>query len=111
MITGKDRRERIEEEIERTMQLLDSKEPAETDPFFFTRLQARLGRQKEIAAPSWIRQNIPLALVAALLVAANSFLIYRQFKTVPAVTSSQQYEALATEYQLDVNSSDYYLKP
>ena len=87
----------IEDEVDKTLGMLDELERVEGNPFLFTRIQEQIQQEEMNAAqsPTWLG-SAKWAMVACLL-AVNSFAIYQAWSSAPSHHSSMS-EILAKEY-------------
>ncbi len=101
----------IEQEVERTLQLADSLDKKKADPYFYTRLKARMDHA--VAPPSWWgalfgKPQVKLASLG-LIVVVNAITIYNTFH--PSMGSedsrSEQIETLISDYQLNIETYTY----
>ena len=110
-----ERKKRIEEEVDKTLESFDTFERIEPSPFFTTRLQARIKefeQRQERTLSSWFRPSrLRPALIAVLLVLnlLSAVTVIRLFQASRMMTSDrEQYlAAVVEEYGLDQNT--YYL--
>ncbi|WP_304236660.1 hypothetical protein [Jiulongibacter sediminis] len=90
---------RTEEEIEKTLQLVDKIDKAEMPPFFYTRLKARM--EKEIVANpkiAWLLKPAFVIPLLAITIAINSLTISTLLQNRSADPSEK--EAFINEYNL-----------
>ena len=105
-------KEKIEQEIEQTLQSLDGAKRAEANPFLFTRIQARMDKK----ANGWERTfsfiskpAIALAIVV-LVMAVNGWALWDGSGTSESPTADNpNVSELANEYNVvaSVNNYDY----
>lgn len=91
-----------EEEIERTLQSLEGIQPAEPNPFFYTRLQARM-EQKFVKKTGWQWRPIYVYAALGLVLLLNFATIYTLTHTPTKNTSTA--DSFANEYGLNSVSS------
>ena len=100
--------------IDEILQSLDGMQKAETPPFFYTRLQAKLDKRSEPSAGNWSWVTRPafslvtLGLLLLLNVAAITGYLKQQRSS--SVNQTSGIEKFAAEYNLD-GSSVYNDKP
>lgn len=108
------REEKIQHEVDTTLESFEAFEPIEPGPFFAARVQANIAAAKRDAAASapglrfgrWRPALVMVMLVFNVLAAATAITLLRS--SVPASEQREQYlAALASEYSLDQNQ--YYL--
>lgn len=92
----------IEEEVERTLQSLEGIQRAEPDPFFYTRLQARM-EQKFVKKTGWQWRPVYAFAALALVLLLNFATIYTLTHTSTQHTSAA--DSFANEYGLNSVSS------
>jgi hypothetical protein len=101
-----------QQHIDAILQSLDGMQRAEPQPFFYTRLQAKLeNRPAERSTWGWIGKPVFSFATLLLLLVLNITAINSYLKTKTAVTqTSTDIERFAKEYNLD-GSSAYTDKP
>jgi len=94
------------ESMQKTMSLLDEwQAPADTSPYFMTRLRARMRDEGQTVSASWLNwfRRPALAVgMAVLLVASIS--LFRSGSVTPTVTPTAGHQAVADLQYLDKNS-------
>lgn len=106
-------KEKIQQEIEETLQSLDGIKRAETNPFLFTRIQARMHKKangwEEIF--SFISKPAIAIAIVVLVMAVNGWALLDSGsgKTIPSENGNVFVSELATEYNIvaSVNNYDY----
>ncbi len=94
--------EHIQKEVEKTLQALDGLERAQTDSFFFARLEARMKREEqESRTPGWGFSFAMAAVVLFIVVNITFVLQYRQ-QYQQELTREEYLDAFATEYEPEV---------
>lgn len=102
-------KKKIEEEVSRTMHALDGLEKAETDSYFFSRLEQRIQKRSAPPVPLW--ENLwaePRYLLASfaivLLVGFNIFSIaqFDQLVDTEAEYEEEIANTFAEEYVIDI---------
>lgn len=109
------RKERIEQEIDKTLQCFETFQKIEPNPFFYTRLQARIRSVEEqkvrskhpIFTLSYLRPALLVFLVALNVLSA--ILVFRGDTTDQTDTRSQYITAFAEEYALTQEEDDLFL--
>lgn len=104
-----EKRKRVEEEVDKTLSLMDRLETLETDPYFFTRLKAAIAtgdRQRkrlpgfgpvvEVLKPAFVALLIILNLLSILLVTGGN--------SDATVEKDIYITALAQDYSLESDS-------
>ncbi len=97
-------RDRIESDVQKTLDVLDTLQRVPGNPYLYTRLKARM------AAPTGgIRRGVLAGQLAltALVLALNAVFLYRQWH--PSAKPEALPEALAKEWGLDRNADVYFL--
>jgi hypothetical protein len=110
-----DKKERIEEEVQKTLQCFEDFEKIEPNPFFLTRLKARIRSLEAEQAHTLLPGRRVWFLhpaVLSLLIVANLFsaiLVLRGSAThMETDTRSQYIAAFAEEYLLNQEDTDLY---
>lgn len=86
------------------LQALQGMQEAETDPFFYTRLKARMEKQEQ---PGWVFPLKPVWLIAPLLLllAVNGWVLVQRSKDREATaTTTATLQQFAASYNLQVSS-------
>ncbi len=103
-----ERREKIEQEVRKTMDCLDQGEPLKADAYFYTRLRARInsrknhGRISRVLFPAWhiLAPVLIMALIALNIYTAAAVLT----KNTTESSGSDEFMTLLTEdFTLDSN--------
>jgi len=106
--------EKIQQEIERTLQSLDSIKRAEANPFLFTRIKARMNRKAngwEEGIFSFVSKPVIAVAILLLVMAVNGWALWDGSGSgengITDPTSS--FSELANEYNIvaSVNNYDY----
>lgn len=107
-MTNKDK---IQQEIERTLQSLDGVKRAEANPYLFTRINARMNKKPGVW--EWVssfvsRPAIAIAIVA-LVMAINGWALWGSNSADNGTVAADNVSELATEYNTvaSVNNYDY----
>ncbi|NWF88666.1 MAG: hypothetical protein HXY50_04295 [Ignavibacteriaceae bacterium] len=105
-----DKDQRIKEEVEKTISLLDKVEEINTNPFLFTRIKAELDSKKDKSEKNsfeWVFKFLRPAIIAALLLFnVYSVISFYQSSNSNGVTREQYLESISSEYEMD-SSIDY----
>ena len=110
-----DKKERIEEEVEKTLQCFEDFEKLEPNPFFLTRLKAKIrsfeAEQERTIQPGrrlWFLHPAVLSLLVVLNL-FSAILVFRGSDTHMETDSRSQYiAAFAEEYSLNQEDSNLY---
>lgn len=100
----------IEQKIEETMNSLNGIKSAEANPFFFTRLQARMERE---IAPNYGRfaflanMKLNLAMLAVVLMFNVASVIFISTQNSDSTESKTALEMFTEEYSSSASSYDY----
>ena len=107
-------KEKIQQEIEQTMQCLDGAKRAEANPFLFTRIQARMSKNSnrwEERTFSFISRPIIAVAIVVLVMVVNGWALMGGSSSNDnvAVESTNNVSELANEYNVvaSVNNYDY----
>ena len=106
-------KEKIQQEIERTLQSLDGLKRAEANPFLFTRIKARMTKKAngwEEGIFSFVSRPVIAVAILLLVMAVNGWALWGS-GTVDSIgdTSNSLGSELANEYNTvaSVNNYDY----
>jgi len=103
-------KEKIQQEIEQTLQCLDGVKRAEANPFLFTRIKARMDRKANVWERTFSFISKPAIAVAIVVVvmAVNGWALWDKSGpgTVETVTSENVSE-LANEYNVVASVDNY----
>lgn len=105
-------KEKIQQEIEQTLQCLDGVKRAESNPFLFTRIQARMNKRSsrwEERTFSFISKPAIAIAIVVLVMAVNGWALWGGSGTSEVVTSELNGSELANEYNVvaSINNYDY----
>ena len=106
-------KEKIQEEIEQTLQCLDGAKRAEANPFLFTRIQARMNknsRRWEERTFSFISRPVIAVAIVVLVMAVNGWaLVDGSGSNENIAGETTNVSELANEYNVvaSVNNYDY----
>ena len=79
-------KEKIQQEIEKTLQSLDGIQRAEANPFLFTRIQARMKKQRSSGWErtfSFISRPVVALAVLVIVMAVNGWSLYDKSSVTP----------------------------
>lgn len=106
------KRDHINEEVQKTLAAMDNMEPLAADPYFYTRLNAKIQEMERTEQPLERRQGmlgyiLPAMLV--MLVAVNLFSVYWIFQGSSESGSDREsaLSAFAEEYSLNQSSDSF----
>jgi hypothetical protein len=102
-----DKNQRIKEEVEKTIFLLDKVEEIDTNPFLFTRIKVELD-SKKVKSEKNMGEGVlkvlrPAIIVTLLLFNIYSIISFYQSSNSNGLTRQQYLEGLASEYATDSN--------
>ncbi len=109
-----ERKEHIEQEVEKTLQCFETSEKIEPNPFFYTRLHAKIRALEEKEERSRRQRFILSSLGPALLVflvvlnVLSAILVFRESEDQSDVRS-QYIAAFVEEYSLGQDDNDLFL--
>jgi hypothetical protein len=104
-------RDRVEDEVLKTLEVLDALEDVEPGPYFFARLRANLGSPTEVAEPRLLSVLLGSRLaptLLALVLVANVFtavMVLKEDRDSQSEIRNEYVESLANEYLLTGTSS------
>lgn len=90
--------------VDEHLQSIGGMQEVGTDDFFYTRLKARMQREKLQQGWSFPLKPVWVAGTLAFLLAVNSFMLSKQFKT-KAGTSASSLQSFAESYDQTISSS------
>jgi flagellar biosynthesis/type III secretory pathway M-ring protein FliF/YscJ len=104
-------KEKIQGEIERTLQSIDGVKRAEANPFLYTRIQARMNKKSTgwEGIFSFVSKPAIAIAIVAIVMAVNGWALWGSNTTEETITESSNASELATEYNsvASVNNYDY----
>ena len=106
-------REKIQQEIESTLQSLDGVKRAEANPFLFTRIKARMNKKANgwEDAFSFISRPIIAVAILVIVMAVNGWALWDSGSAGTGITAdpTASFSELANEYNTvaSVNNYDY----
>lgn len=102
--------QKIEEEVGKTISLLDKIEEIDANPFLFTRIKSELDSQKAKSEKNSIEMIFrilrPVLIAALLLFNVYSVISFYQASSSNEQTRQRYLESIASEYEMD-SSIDY----
>ena len=103
-----DRQERIEKEINQTLDVFDLVEKLPHNPYFFSRLQARMEEKpKEKMVFATLRPVLLASLLAINIITALSY--FSNSGLVTQITTEQDpYEVFASDFNLNQTQTDLF---
>jgi hypothetical protein len=101
----------LPEKIEQVLQSLDGIQRAEPMPFFYTRLHARMQKEKEVESIGWMPVRKPVWLIATLFVflLLNGIMIKQSARLSSnkhSTSETASLQSFASEFELN-NTSNY----
>ncbi len=99
-------KQHIDREVDKTMQALDDMKPATTDPFFYSRLQAKLEHRNEPEYNRWSLNwdfGFAFTIALVLLFVSLNFIVLTEYPHVyESETTNRQVfmDELAADYQV-----------
>lgn len=104
-------KEKIQQEIEQTLQCLDGVKRAESNPFLFTRIQARMNKKAngwEERTFSFISKPAIAVAIVVLVMAVNGWALWGSSGTSQNLTADKgNVSELATEYNVVASVDNY----
>jgi len=105
MKNKKSENKRVTIEVDKTMSLLEEPQYIATDPFFYTRLKARIDSYDRALKAHKSFNTLLQPVFLLLLVAVNVFTLYYIFKQDSAAEAQQTF---ADEYNLALNDTELF---
>lgn len=102
-------KEKIQQEIEQTLQCLDGAKRAEANPFLFTRIKARMNRKANVweRTFSFISRPAIAVAIVVLVMAVNGWALWGGPGTSETVTADTNVSELANEYNVVASVDNY----
>jgi hypothetical protein len=104
-------KEKIQEEIESTLQSLDGVKRAEANAFLFTRIKARMNKKSNGWEDifSFVSKPVIAIAIVVIVMAVNGWALWGSNSNEEIITESPNASELATEYNsvASVNNYDY----
>jgi len=102
-------KEKIQQEIEQTLQSLDGARRAEANPFLFTRIKARMSRKANVweRTFSFISRPAIAVAIVVLVMAVNGWALWGGSGTAETVTADTNVSELANEYNVVASVDNY----
>jgi hypothetical protein len=101
-----DKQKRLQEEVDKTLEMMDRMESLEAGPYFYTRLEAKL-RSREREKRHWALRPVLLTLLIVINVISAVFFLVESQNTR---TSREEYQtdisAFLEDYSLNRNTYD-----
>jgi len=98
-------KEKIEEEIRKTLDAFEQKESLPPNPYFYTRVQQRIKEGSENKSTIW-KFLKPLPLACLLLINIGTFIWYFNTSEVYSATETRQELIEILSYDLDLNTNE-----
>ena len=98
---------KIEQQVNEAMDSLDGMSRAKSNPFLFTRVEAKLrhsGRSTWDIVTSYISRPVVALAMLCMVIFSNAVVMYWQSGPEESVTSSDQPIALTEEYNMNVSA-------
>lgn len=100
----------LQNKIDSALNSLDNLQRSSAPNFFYTRLQARMEREQNVAVFGWFSVARPALLIVtlSLFLIMNTFMVAKliQQKSVTSVSRKPSLQSFASEYDLN-NSVNY----
>jgi hypothetical protein len=103
-------KEKIQQEIEQTLQCLDGVKRAEANPFLFTRIQARMNKRAngwEERTFSFLSKPAIAVAIVVLVMAVNGWALWGGSGSSENLTSETTVSELANEYNVVASVDNY----
>jgi len=102
-------KEKIQQEIEQTLQCLDGVKRAEANPFLFTRIKARMNKRANVweRTFSFISKPAIAVAIVVLVMAVNGWALWGGSGTSEPVTADTNVSELANEYNVVASVDNY----
>ncbi|HEV8271492.1 MAG TPA: hypothetical protein VGQ04_09335 [Chitinophagaceae bacterium] len=104
-------KEKIQQEIEQTLQCLDGAKRAEANPFLFTRIKARMNKKANVweRTFSFISKPAIAVAIVVLVMAVNGWALWNSSGsgTDGTVTADTNVSELANEYNVVASVDNY----
>ena len=102
-------KEKIQQEIEQTLQCLDGVKRAEANPFLFTRIQARMAKKDSAweRTFSFISKPAIAMAIVLLVMAVNGWALLGSNSNSNAISDSANVSELANEYNVVASVDNY----
>jgi hypothetical protein len=102
-------KEKIQQEIEQTLQCLDGVKRAEANPFLFTRIKARMNKKANVweRTFSFISKPAIAVAIVVLVMAVNGWALWGGSDTTEPVTADTNVSELANEYNVVASVDNY----
>ncbi|HEX6845539.1 MAG TPA: hypothetical protein VF144_01110 [Chitinophagaceae bacterium] len=102
-------KEKIQQEVERTLQCLDGIKRAEANPFLFTRIQARMNKPAGVweRTFSFISKPAIAVAIVVLVMTVNGWALWNGSGSNGTVTAETNVSELASEYNVVASVDNY----
>jgi hypothetical protein len=102
-------KEKIQQEIEQTLQCLDGVKRPEANPFLFTRIKARMNRKANVweRAFSFISKPAFAVAIVVVVMAVNGWALWGGPDTGETITADTNVSELANEYNVVASVDNY----
>ena len=93
--------------VDEHLQSIQAMQEAGTDDFFYTRLKARMEKEKSVQGWSFPLKPVWIVGTLVLLLAVNGFMLSQQFKTkeTSATADTSPLQNFAASYEQSISSS------
>ena len=101
-------KDNIQKKVEEALNSLDGIQPASIQPFFYTRLQARLDQTRGVweNISSFISRPAMMLTTVCLVILLNLAVLYKNYASAATVSSADQFEqSLDNAYDVAANSN------
>lgn len=102
-------KEKIQQEIEQTLQCLDGVKRAEANPFLFTRIKARMAKKDSVweRTFSFISKPAIAMAIVLLVMAVNGWALLGSNSNDNGISDSANVSELANEYNVVASVDNY----
>jgi hypothetical protein len=102
-------KEKIQQEIEQTLQCLDGVKRAEANPFLFTRIKARMAKKDSVweRTFSFISRPVIAMAIVVLVMAVNGWALLGSNSNDNVIGDSANVSELANEYNVVASVDNY----
>jgi hypothetical protein len=102
-------KEKIQQEIGKTLQCLDDVKRAEANPFLFTRIKARMNKKAGVWEQAFSFVSRPIIAVAIVLIvmAVNGWALWDGSGKSEIITADTNVSELASEYNVVASVENY----
>ena len=96
---------KIEQKVEKTLQVLEEMQRAEPKPFFYTRLEARM-QKRDALLPKWTLRPVFIWSGLILIIVFNIGIAISYSKKADYAKAEQNASSFADEYGLSIDGFD-----